>query len=386
MRVLVTVQPAAGHLRSLVPLARALGAAGHRVAVAAPASFHPEVRSYGLDAVAAGAGWSAAEASAWAAVLRHPEREWRWEDLYWHRLDAARRTAEDVLALAPGWRPDLVVRDASEFGGSWAAELLGIPHVPVATSGGMATLYAMPELAARLDAGREALVLPPDLGARAPNRHLYVHLAPPCFDPAELTLPNVRCCRPGDAARAGDVLPRWLVGPRVERPVVLASLGTAFHGAPGRLEAIAAGLGRLDCLAVVATGGDPGRFGRPPAHVHLVESVPQPLVLRCADLLVTHGGINSVREALGAGVPMVVAPVAADQPRNARRCEALGVARALPAAGVTAGEVAVACAEVLGDGRFRRQARAVQREVLALPPLESLVPELEALCRARGRP
>src|SRR5207248_2818760 len=36
MRVMVTVQPAAGHLRSLVPVARALAAAGHAVAVAAP--------------------------------------------------------------------------------------------------------------------------------------------------------------------------------------------------------------------------------------------------------------------------------------------------------------------------------------------------------------
>lgn len=380
MRVLVTVQPAAGHLRSLVPLARVLRAAGHRVAVAAPSWFHPEVRSYGLDAVAAGAGWSPAEASAWAEVLRHPERPWRWEDLFWHRLDAARAVAEDLAALAPAWRPDLVVRDCTEFGGSWAAELLGIPHVPVGTAGGIATLYAMPELAARLEDHRAALGLPPDPGLLAPNRHLYVHLTPPCFDPAELALPNVRCCRPAGAARAGEALPGWLAGPPEGRPLVLASLGTAFHGAAGRLEAIAAGLGRLDCVAVVATGGDPGRLGRPPGHVRLVPSVPQPLLLRCADLLVTHGGINSIREALCTGVPMVVAPVATDQPRNAARCEALGVARALPAAGVGAEAVAAACREVLDDGRFRRRARAVQREVLALPALESLLPELEALC------
>jgi hypothetical protein len=35
---------------------------------------------------------------------------------------------------------------------------------------------------------------------------------------------------------------------------------------------------------------------------------------------------------------------------------------------------------VLGDGRFRRRARAIRRAVLALPPLASLVPRLEAMC------
>jgi UDP:flavonoid glycosyltransferase YjiC (YdhE family) len=380
VRVLVTVQPAAGHLRSLVPLARVLRCAGHRVAVAAPPAFHPEVRSYGLDAVAAGAGWTEQEASAWAAVLRHPERPWRWEDVYWHRLDAARSVAGDLLALASEWRPDLVVRDCTEFGGAWAAELLGVPHVPVGTAAGIATLYAMPELARRLDAGRAALGLPPDPELRAPNRHLYVHLTPPCFDPAELALPNVRCCRPAAPARAGEALPSWLAELPAGRPLVLASLGTAFHGAAGRLEAIAAGLAGVDCQAVVATGSGPAGLGRPPAHVHLVEAVPQPLLLQCADLLVTHGGINSIREALSAGVPMVVAPVATDQPGNARRCESLGVARALPAGDVHPAAVAAACREVLSEGRFRARARAVQREVLALPPLESLLPELEALC------
>jgi len=378
VRALVTVQPAAGHLRSLAPLALALRCAGHAVAVAAPAGLHAEIGSYGLDAVAAGAGWSIAESTAWAEVLAAPERPWRWETLYWHRLDAGRRMAADLVALAPRWRPDLVVRDCTEFGGAWAAELLGVPHVPVSTGGGIARLYGMPELAVRLDAHRAALGLAPDPGLAAPNRHLYASTTPPALDPDEAALPNARSFRHADAARRGEALPDWLVDLPAGRPLVLASLGTAFLSAPGRLEAIAAGLGRLDCAAVVACGGT-ALGGRPPAHVRLVPSVPQPLALRCADLLVTHGGINSVREALLAGVPMVVAPVATDQPSNAARCEALGVARALPAGGVTAEAVAAACREVLGTPRFRERARAVQRSALALPPLESLVAELERL-------
>ena len=110
------------------------------MAVAAPVPFHQEVRSYGLDALAAGSLWSREEAAAWAPVLRAPERRWRWEDLFWHRLDGARLVAADVLSLARSWRPALVLRDCTEFGGSWAADLLGIPHVAVGASGGIGTL------------------------------------------------------------------------------------------------------------------------------------------------------------------------------------------------------------------------------------------------------
>ncbi|HXM57179.1 MAG TPA: glycosyltransferase [Candidatus Dormibacteraeota bacterium] len=381
LRVLVTVQPAAGHLRSLVPVARALAAAGHVVSVAAPRSFHAEVASYGLDAVPAGPGWSTDEAVAWGRVLGQPDRDWRWQDLFWLRLEPALRTAEDLVALAPAWRPDLVVRDCTEFGGSWAAEILGVPHVPVSTSGGVATLFGLPDLAPRLDACRAALGLPPDPALAAPNRYLFVNSTPPAFDPAELTVPNVRSVRHELALRTGEALPASL-WPAGGGRRVLASLGTAFHGVAGRLEAIVEGLARLGCPAIVAAGADPERLAdlAPPSHVRVVESVAQPLALRSADLLVTHGGINSIREALLVGVPMVVAPVATDQPRNALRCEALGVARALPASGLTASAVVDACRDVLGDPGFRRRAHAVRRGVLALPSLASLVPELVALC------
>ena len=45
-----------------------------------------------------------------------------------------------------------------------------------------------------------------------------------------------------------------------------------------------------------------------PSNVHLYKSVPQVDVLECADVFVTHGGMNSVSESLVKGTPMVVIP------------------------------------------------------------------------------
>lgn len=39
----------------------------------------------------------------------------------------AGRLAADVVALADRWRPDLIVRETTEYGGSLAAQVLGLP-------------------------------------------------------------------------------------------------------------------------------------------------------------------------------------------------------------------------------------------------------------------
>ena len=58
-------------------------------------------------------------------------------------------------------------------------------------------------------------------------------------------------------------------------------------------------------------------------------SVPQIEVLKEADVFVTHGGMNSVSEALVLGTPMVVIPFVSDQPVNARCIEKLGEGKKL---------------------------------------------------------
>jgi MGT family glycosyltransferase len=166
---------------------------------------------------------------------------------------------------------------------------------------------------------------------------------------------------------------------------VLASLGTVFNKTPGVLESIVDALTEEDANVIVAIGRDqePSRFGPQPEHVRLEAYVPQPLLLEHCDAFVTHGGFNSVKEALSAGVPMVVVPISADQPYSAGRCADLGVARAVGPDERTPGAIGDALRQVLAEPSYRSKARDFQAEMRALPGPKEMVGLLEALEPAR---
>ena len=87
-----------------------------------------------------------------------------------------------------------------------------------------------------------------------------------------------------------------------------------------------------------------------------------------AAAMVGHGGAGSTRAALAAGVPSVVIPGFADQPRNAERVAALGAGIALaPDAPADLGD---AVRRLLAEPSYRAAARRVAAEVAALPSVD----------------
>ncbi len=68
---------------------------------------------------------------------------------------------------------------------------------------------------------------------------------------------------------------------------------------------------------------DPDSLGAVPANFTVAQYVPQLQVLQQADLFITHGGMNSVNEAVVYGAPMVLVPNTIEQTINASRIEQL---------------------------------------------------------------
>jgi len=186
MRALFTTLADAGHFQPLVPIARALSAAGHAVAFACPASFVPTVEAAGFRAFPAGFDpRGRRNPDLFPGALLRPEASrthWIVANVFAGVYGAA--MAPDLLTLAREWPPDLIVRESAEFGGLVAAETLGVPHASVRADTTSSTYTLRHGYRDALAPLRERSGLPPDPDAASPFRYLHLACEPPRFVPA----------------------------------------------------------------------------------------------------------------------------------------------------------------------------------------------------------
>ena len=91
--------------------------------------------------------------------------------------------------------------------------------------------------------------------------------------------------------------------------------------------------------------------------------LPQPAILPQVDLVITHGGNNTVTEALHHGKPMLVLPLFWDQVDNAQRVEETGFGRRLSTYGFRDEELTDAIDELLADEPLAARLAAMSTRV-----------------------
>ena len=361
-----------------MPYAHALRAHGHEVLVAAPVDVSETLREAGLAHAPFDHPGDDVLAPIWAR-LRHASVA-EASAIALGEIFAglnARAALPRLIETIAAWRPDLIVRDSVEYGAAIAAQRAGVPHARVAVhmvslEDGFPALVAGP-----LDQLRSSVGLAPQGAAFLSSEPVFSAF------PASLDPPSPQAPRPAPfRVRVVDEAPRTAVtwGPAGDaRPLVYLTFGTIAGSSPGvrsvyrtALEAIAG----LPVRALLTTGRglEAGTLGPIPANVHVEEWVPQRDVLAHAAALVCHGGSGTVVGALGAGVPMVVVPLFADQPHNADRVAAVGAGLAL--AGPDPAGLRTAVERVLAEPDFGRAARRIAGEIAALPPVDAAVAAL----------
>ena len=152
-------------------------------------------------------------------------------------------------------------------------------------------------------------------------------------------------------------------------PVVYISLGTVIKGAvsffQNCLEAFRDE--NIDVIISVGKNFDSRKLKNIPSNIHIYKSVPQLEVLNMADVFVTHGGMNSVSEALVYGVSMVVIPFVSDQPVNAQCIEKLGVGKRLEYSEVNKDTLKEYVQSVLLDADMKENIAKVQKLIRQAP-------------------
>lgn len=397
--------PLRGHLDPMAALGRGLVRRGHRVTICtdfdAPAfdSTGLDVRGFAPDA---GQGALARSPGAFAAI------------------GAMRQRFDRLCDWLPGVFQDLgadaVVADQVEPAGALSAIRLGLPYA---------------SLAAALPLNREPGLPPPYVGWRfradGSRRWLYegghrvtdllmrplsraigrratawgiegVASLDDTFSPRLQLLQLVSGL---DFPRRALPSAMHFVGPLRDpqagrfdpgadgRPLGFCSLGSLQGFRADLFEAFAAALSAEGIRPVIAHGGrlSEAAAASLPGDPIVADFLPQRAVLPHCRLAIVHGGMNTVLDALAAGVPLIVAPIAYEQGAVAARVEASGAGLVLKPWRFRKA-LGAACRRLLTEPPFAEQARRLAVEIAAAVGVAAAAALLETMVEEgeRGTP
>jgi UDP:flavonoid glycosyltransferase YjiC (YdhE family) len=159
----------------------------------------------------------------------------------------------------------------------------------------------------------------------------------------------------------------------------LGSLGSADVGLMQRLVDV---MGRTRHRVVVSKGPLADRIR---LHDNMTGEgfLPQPAILPQVDLVITHGGNNTVTEAFHHGKPMVVLPLFWDQVDNAQRVDELGFGVRLPAYDFEDDELTGAVDRLLGDATLKTRLAATSTRLKSSPGTVRAADRIESVGRLR---
>ncbi|WP_243074284.1 glycosyltransferase [Microbacterium sp. SS28] len=321
-------------------------------------------------------GFFAATRRGMVPTLAYQARE-RLTDLMWQPVSRARATLEVIERV----RPDAILVDHLAFSARLALHTRGIPYGDVVLGHPSALpvrdeVYGYPTAwPAAFSPGddelRELRALCEDVSARFSSQWNDAAkeldaAAPPVSDAFALHGETVLFNYPRELADGdGRTLPRhrflgWT--PREETaeiddwnaggdPFVYVSFGSFLSVRGDVLARVAEALRREGIRAAIATGAtSPDELGPLPADWLVAPYLPQVRLLASAAAVVTHGGNNSITEAVGQAVPLVVLPFSTDQFAGAAAIERTGAGRALAPDDATVDELAEALRAVVDPG------------------------------------
>lgn len=164
--------------------------------------------------------------------------------------------------------------------------------------------------------------------------------------------------------------------------LIVVSFGTQTRSHPNavrRLETVFAWARREPSLTFVVAAGPLAGLQGFPSNVLLQQTIAQHELLRYASLLVTHGGLGSLKEAILAGVPVLTLPVWADQPYNAMRVESCGIGRALFMEELRHDTIASTARKIRYTDSYYLQAKRLQEICLQYEQREDALSWLEGI-------
>ncbi|MFD5827434.1 glycosyltransferase [Lentzea sp. NPDC060358] len=356
-RFLFVVPPLTGHVNPTTSVGGELLARGHDVAwVGHPGTLAPLLPDGAVvfpaidDALEAGIR---AQRERWLALRGMAVLKFFWEEFLLPLGHSMLPGVADAVRL---FAPDVVVADQQALAGPVVARAAGLPWATSASTSAelVAPLRTMP----KVDAWVRGLLHDFAGGDIRFSELLVLVYSSKALVRREFG-DEVAFVGPALTHRVERVGFPWdrLTGQRR----VLVSLGT-LNGPAGErffgqvLDAVTG----LDLQVVVVAPPRPA-----PPNVLVLPSVPQLALLPHLDAVVTHGGHNTVCEALAHGLPLVVAPIRDDQPTVAAQVVEAGAGVRLTYSRARAADIRSAVKSVLDEPEYAAAAGLVRDSFVA---------------------
>jgi len=308
-KIVFAAVPAVGHLNAPLKLAKSLAARGHEISYLSGLGYKTYIEDQGLRFITLGESIPDARSHQNALLellLEFRSRGQPLDDQLTHIVEIFRREITDLVQTL---KPDLFLID---------------PYLP--------DLALIVHQLAKPFVFLNPTLFNPVAAMALVNNAPYLATVPELvLCPAEFDFPET-------VARNKQ---RYYLGPEVDlqrkeepfdwkridtsKRLIYCSLGSQaqlYPEAKRLFQTIIDALSGLPLYQmIVATGREVGHDdlqGIPP-NVHLFSYVRQTEVLEKASLLITHGGLLTIKDAIFFGVPMIVFPCHYDQPQNSGR-------------------------------------------------------------------
>lgn len=148
----------------------------------------------------------------------------------------------------------------------------------------------------------------------------------------------------------------------MKQPIIYISLGTLLNTSAKFFRKCIEAFQEQPVSVIMSIGNvvKLEQLGKIPDNFFIYPFVPQLEVLQKASLFITHGGMNSVNEALFYGTPMLVIPVGNDQPTVARQIETLHLGIYMKQKDVKATSLRLAATEILSNNNYKNNLKEFQ--------------------------
>jgi len=396
--------PTTGHVNPTLPVIRELTSRGHTVTYYLTEPYRKAVEAAGGEFCPYDSGIPAA---------RIPPDYFERRDLDGSRpADTARNLAAtaldvlpDLLKIVEAEQPDAIFHDSMCPWGWMVARVAGLSNVSsttllsfdplmmIRTSGlfpilrlGFASfpyLRQFTQKAKEIERAYPVITMPDFIRFMDMRGTLTISYTSSMFQPqADRLAPDVKFVGPSIEPRPRDSDFPWdaLDG----RPLIYISLGTVINQNAAFYRSSFDAFKDTSAQVVMSVGKatDIAALGSIPPNFIVRNYIPQLEILQKATAFVTHGGMNSIHEALYYNVPLIVVPQSPEQRVVAKRVKELGAGMHLNNATPSASDLARAAQFVMNDPKYRECAALVGESLRSAGGPTRAADEIEHLIRA----